>query len=513
MAVSQTLKLYQGTQSPEANTSKLRILWKSTQSGESYNNYTKTAYYYVSVNGGAEQRHSVSYTLPKGKTKTIVDATITVPHDDLGKCSVKVWTWMDTDISAGIVEKSATLGLTPIPRANTISAVDTLIGGTMKITVVRKSVSYLHDILYSFKGITGKVAEKSAATDYEFPIPANWDVEMPNGMTAPITLTCVTYAGSTEIGRKSTTAKILTDGTFAPQLTYKVVDINPTTINLTGNANKLIRYASTARATLTAAALRGASIKSTKINGVSTTALEVEGAQSGAFTFSAVDSRGWETVQAINLSMIPYIPVTALIEAERGAQGSDALTVTVKGNYFNGNFGATANTLSVEYRVGDGAWTAVAPAIEGNTYTSEISLSLDYQTAHKLYFRIADKLTTLTPGKTIPKATPTMMEGEDWLRFNVPVYQVLPRYASDTDNDESALEAWLDELLRGMPPMSSMQIAWNCYPAVAGATVFATLSKYTSDSYAVVFGASYNGAAYLKTKQNLWEATKKVVLT
>ena len=86
MAVSQTLKLYQGTQDAVNNTSKLRILWKSTQSGESYNNNTKTAKYWVSINGGAEKEYSVSYKLPKGKTQTILDTTITVPHDDFGNC-------------------------------------------------------------------------------------------------------------------------------------------------------------------------------------------------------------------------------------------------------------------------------------------------------------------------------------------------------------------------------------------------------------------------------------------
>lgn len=511
MAVSQTLKLYQGTQSPESNTSKLRILWKSTQSGESYNNYTKTAYYYVSVNGGAEQRYSVSYTLPKGKTTTIVDATITVPHDDFGNCSVAVRTWMDTDISAGVVQKSASLGLTPIPRANSISAGDTLIGGKMKITVVRKSASYLHDILYSFQGLTGIITEKSAATDHVFVVPDNWDVKMPNAKNAPITLTCVTYAGTTEIGRQSTTVKILTDGTFAPQLTCKVVDINPATIALTGNASRLIRGASTAKATLTATPLRGATIKSTKINGVSTAALEVKGVQSGEFTFSAVDSRGWETTQTIDLSMIPYIPLTALVNADRGAQGSNALSVTVKGNYFSGSFSAgVPNALTVEYRVGNGTWTTVTPTISGNTYTVKVNFELDYQTAHKVYFRIADKLTTLTPGKTIPKAIPQTMEGEGWIRHNVPVWQVLSadEYTGSGDLDETGLEAWLDSLMTNMPNASTRSVRFIC-AAVTGYAVCAQLYKH-DESNASVLGHSCAGMIYQKIKlRGAWGSTKK----
>ena len=512
MAVSQTLKLYQGAQDAADNTSELRILWKSSQSGDSHNNNTRTANYWISVNGGTEQKYSVSYTLPKGKTQTILDVTITVPHDDLGKCSVKVRTWMDTKISAGVVQKSASIDLTHIPRANTITAGDAYIGGDMRISVVRKSASYLHSIEYAFGSLRGTIAERSAASEYDFHIPDDWDMEMTKSKTVPITLTCITYAGDTEIGRSTAKAQIKTDGTFAPQLSWNVVDINPATIALTGNAKRLVAGASTARATLGAVALRGATLAWRKINGVIVTeALEIPKVQNGAFTFAAKDSRGWETTEAASLSVIPYIPVTAIIEAERGAQGSNALTVTIKGYYYNGSFGEEINTLTVQYKADGGAWQTATPTISGNTYTATISLSLDYQTAHKLSFRIADKLATLTPSQSIPRAVPQTMEGEGWIRHNVPVYQVCPRYASDTDNDESALEAWLDGLLADMPNISTVDIAWNCYPAVNGSTVFGNLSKYR-DGYAVFYGASYDGKIYLKTKNGTWGATKKAVI-
>ena len=134
---------------------------------------------------------------------------------------------------------------------------------------------------------------------------------------------------------------------------------------------------------------------------------------------------------------------------------------------------------------------------------------MDYQVKHDLELEIKDRLNTLSIPVLIPKAIPQTLEGDGWIRHNVPVYQVLPRYASDDDSDESALETWLDSLLADMPPISSMQIAWNSYPAVTGNTIFATLSKYTSNSYAVVFGASYNGTVYIKRKFNTWQATQK----
>ena len=514
MSVSQTLKLYQGAQDAAANTSELRILWRSSQSGDSHNNNTRTANYWVSVNGGTEQKYSVNYTLPKGKTQTILDVTITVPHDDLGKCSVAVRTWMDTKISAGVVQKSASIDLTPIPRANTITASDAYIGGDMRISVVRKSASYLHTIEYAFGSLRGTIADKSAASEYDFRIPDNWDMEMTKSKTAPITLTCITYAGDTEIGRSTAKAQIQTDGTFAPQLTWNVVDINPATIALTGNAKRLIAGASTARATLGAVALRGATLSWLKINGVMARALEIPNAQNGAFTFAARDSRGWETSQAAILPVVPYIPLSSVIEVERGAQGSNALTVTIKGNYYNGSFGEEINTLSVQYKADSGAWQTATPAISGNTYTATINLSLDYQTAHGLYFRIFDKLNTLTPSQNIPRAVPQTMEGDGWIRHNVPVIQRSNHdsYVGRSDTTESGLETWLNGLMADMPDMSSRTISFVC-AAVTGYTVCAELFRY-SGSYASVLGHSYDGNIYHKTLYNgAWKPTKKGAIT
>ena len=147
MAVSQTLGLSEvaNSQSISGNTSKVRILWKSTQTGESYNSVTKTAYYWITTPDGKETKYSVSYTLPKGTTKTILDKTITVTHKDDGSGSVKVRTWMDTGISAGEVSKSESLTLDTIPRAAKITSAGAVTLGnkcSVKWTPASKSFRY-----------------------------------------------------------------------------------------------------------------------------------------------------------------------------------------------------------------------------------------------------------------------------------------------------------------------------------------------------------------------------------
>ena len=154
MAVSQSISLTQGTQSIDNNTTQVTFKWTSTQTGDSWNGYTKTAYYYVSINGGAETTYSVSYTLPKSSTKTIVSKTFTVEHNNDGTGSISIRTWMDTGISAGIVQKSSSLTLTTIPRASKINSFDgTDLDGNFSVSYTSYSSSFTNKLRISVPNV------------------------------------------------------------------------------------------------------------------------------------------------------------------------------------------------------------------------------------------------------------------------------------------------------------------------------------------------------------------------
>lgn len=154
MAVSQSISLTQGIQNIENNTTQVTFKWTSTQNGESWNGYTRTAYYYVSINGGAETKYSVSYTLPKVSTKTIVSQTFDVTHRSDGTGSISVRTWMDTDISAGVVEKSTSLTLTTIPRASKISSFNgTDLAGNFSVNYTSYSSNFTNKLRISIPNV------------------------------------------------------------------------------------------------------------------------------------------------------------------------------------------------------------------------------------------------------------------------------------------------------------------------------------------------------------------------
>lgn len=186
-----------------------------------------------------------------------------------------------------------------------------------------------------------------------------------------------------------------------PTLTPAIVDSNTTTIALTGDSNKLIRYCSNATYTIGAAAIKGASLISQKVahnNVTKTTATGTFNAIENAnFVFSATDSRGYNTQKIITKTLVEYIKLTCNQNIKPTV---GKVTINISGNYFNGNFGAVANTLTVQYRYKAqnstySDWIAAAVTKKGNTYTATASLSdLDYRTTYVFQSRAIDKINT-----------------------------------------------------------------------------------------------------------------------
>ena len=215
MAVSQTLSVTEVAGSPSVanNTSKVRILWKSTQTGESHNLNTRTAKYYVSINDGAEKEYTLSYTLPLETTQTILDTTITVTHKDDGSGTVKVRTWMDTRISAGVVEKSQTVTLTTIARASEITSAGAVtLGKKCSVKWTPKSAAFRYKLKFSLGSwslTTGTIhPNTTSAYTYEgTEIPIVVANQIPNAKNGTMSVSLYTYSDSAatkQVGSAST---------------------------------------------------------------------------------------------------------------------------------------------------------------------------------------------------------------------------------------------------------------------------------------------------------------------
>lgn len=227
MSVSQTLDVSEISYSIADNTSKVRIIWKSTQSGTSYNGFTRTAYYYYSVNGGSEIGKTVSYTLPQNSTKTIVDTTLTVPHEPDGSGTIKVRTWMDTDISAGVIQKdSGTITLTTIPRKSTLSVSNGELEKAQTLKATRKSDSFTHTLTWTCGAHKGTIATKSSAVSWTFTPSKELSKEAPYGSKVCCSFKLTTYNGSNKVGSDSKDVWYTIPSTIKPACSLSLSDHN-----------------------------------------------------------------------------------------------------------------------------------------------------------------------------------------------------------------------------------------------------------------------------------------------
>ena len=212
MAVSQTLSVTEVSVNTTANTSLVRILWQSTQTGGSYNEFTRTAHYYISINGGDEVDYTVEYTLPKNSTVTILDTTITVPHRTDGTGTVNVRTWMYTGTSAGYIDKSKTLNLTTISRASTITSVaNRTLGDACSVTWTPYSTSLTYKLMFALVGWshTTEVIKPNTTLPYTYTgytLPLDIALQLPSKDTGSMTVTLYTYSdsgGTVQVGYPS----------------------------------------------------------------------------------------------------------------------------------------------------------------------------------------------------------------------------------------------------------------------------------------------------------------------
>lgn len=430
MAVSISLSVTQNSQSVANNTSNVTVKVNYSWTYGSYNTYSTTKY--VKINGTKYSFNDadINGSRTTSGSGTLYTKTLDIKHNSDGTGKVEVYAYVATELNSGTLTKEASKTLTTIPRASTVSATSAVVGSDSTITISRKSSSFTHTLKYSFGSLSGTIVSKTSSTSYKWTLPTTFYAEIGASATSKSgTITCETYSGSTFIGSDTASFTAQTSSaTCAPTLNPTVKDVNATTTALTGDSSKLIKYYSTAAVTFGAAARNSATLTSKKVtnSGKSrTTDGNFTAVTSGSFVFSATDSRGYSTSKTVTNTLINYVKLTCSIKATATIDGR--ASITISGNYFNGSFGAVANTLAVEYRYKESggsytAWTAATATKSGNTYKASASVSgLDYQKAYVIQARAIDKLATVTPAEKTVKALPLFDWGASNFNHNTTV--------------------------------------------------------------------------------------------
>ncbi len=434
MAVYQNLSVTQLGQNGEENSSVIKILWQSTQTGPSYNAIADVGRYTVTVNGQEQFTREVTFVLPQNTTETIVSAEEVIFHNDKGEAEVTVRTWMNTHISAGIVELSQTLKLDPIPQASTVIASDGVIGGISRLAVTRKNAESTHTVAWQFGQLggyldaQGQICEnpvKFFAESLDFSLPEIFYSQIPDAKKGICTLTVCTYSGDNPVGEPQTaefTVSVAEEACI-PQVSGKVGDINPITLALTGDENALIRYHSTACCTIFAEAKNSAQILEKKIQGrEAEDSICFDNTQTGQFLLQAADSRGFTGSCTLQARLVPYIPLSCLALAERDGPASGEAILTVSGGFYSGSFGAAENSLSLSYSLDGEHFIPISAQIGENSYQTQVRLTdMDYTRLHTITVRAEDCLCAVEKQVVLKKGVPTFDWGENDFAFHVPV--------------------------------------------------------------------------------------------
>ena len=432
---------------------KLRFNWsQSSQSVANNNSVVSWNLQLISANGSISSSASKSWSVTvngsnysgsntvgigTNSSKTLASGSTTIAHNADGTKTFSFSFSQQFDINysgvgwIGTKSGSGSGALTTIPRTSSVSSTNANIGENITITINRASSSFTHTLSYSFCNLKGTIATKTSSTSVSWKLPTTFYAQIPNSKSSRGTITCDTYSGSTKIGSSSCRFDVyVKESSNKPGISATVVDVNETTKALTGDENKLIRYYSKAKFELTASPKNSSTITTRSVFYNGTTykggsenswIANFSEVVSGSYKFTVTDSRGFSNSLTVNKTLIEYVKLTCYMTVTNPTASGEC-TVNINGNYFNGSFGSTNNTLTVQYKINDGEWTDMTSTLTNNTYKASAHITgMDYTRAYSFYARAIDKLATVeTPVKYV-KAKPIFDWGENDFHFHVGV--------------------------------------------------------------------------------------------
>lgn len=357
--------------------------------------------------------------------------------------------------------------LDTIPRASTLLDQSGTIGQNLTINWTPASDKFTHKLTYSFGSIKDEVLGTNLKKSFTWSIPTKLYKEF-TGQSAKGTLKLTTYSGSTQIGSTQEVELFIyanqsfSEPIIVPEQT-NIKDINSTTVALTGDDGTFVLGQSKLFLILTFKTRNFGTLKSISVNGTTVANNKVTaGTQSTDGTtiygleyeygtlntkklvFKITDSRNYAIEHTMTISdsiVINYVPLTAVTTFKRITPTGGKVGLTFNGNYFNGSFGASSNSLTISYKYKkstDSTYTTVNLVnntdykISGNTYysgtgsskqTITLAPTFDYKTQYDVQVTIKDKLTTLpTINAIISKGIPIMWWNGEKVQVNGDLY-------------------------------------------------------------------------------------------
>lgn len=461
MAVSLYISIAQNSQNIANNTSNVTVYVTASWTYGSYNNLQKPGW--VKIDGTTYNfTSSFNTNQTTSGSKTLYSKTLNISHNNDGSKTLAVSASFTTGVSSGTITASASKELTKIPRAATIDSApnfDDEDNPTITYSNPAGNAVTTLEACISLDGTAADIAYRNISktgSSYTFNLT---DAERKvlrqaakNSNSISVRFYVATTIGDTTYRKYLTKTLSIVNAT--PTLAPTATDNGSVSKVLTGDASgKVIKGYNSMVVAANATAKKEATIKSYKITcggkSITTASGTMSGVESGTFTFTVTDSRGNTATKTLTKTLINYVDLTCNLSVSAPTADGN-LTFSVKGNYFNGSFGAVANTLAVQYRYKEnsgayGSWITLTPTLSGNTYTATGNLTgLNYQSYYTFQARALDEIYN---GDTEPvvqtvekkvKTTPIFDWGENDFSFHVPItmdnYKQI--YSKSIDNED-----------------------------------------------------------------------------
>lgn len=477
--------LFEWTATQDKDNNNSTISWTLKGSRSNVSSWVFAGGFKVVIDGDTVYSKSTSYRIKIQNGTLIASGTKTLTHNTDGTRSFSVLAEGGIYLYAVNCTGSQNFTLDAIPRASTISSTATNIGSNPKIIINKASPNFTHTITYRFGKLTGTIVTKTTATSIVgWTIPDSFYGEITTSKRGECVLTCITYNGNTQVGESTCILVVTTDEEKCkPRVSVSATDVNNETTALTRNNKVVIAGISNLRVVTDATAKNSASITSISVHcgGTEKTGADVtfDGASSATIYVIVTDSRGYATrVDVADLSLVSYMEPTIIHDVSRDTPTGDKVTVSVRGKWYNGSFGAVANSLRVTVRrksaSDEGYHTMVDIPIttDGNDYSGTVTLEgVEYTHAYSFLIRLDDAVFTDANGYRdakyaivpLSKGIPIFDWGENDFRFNVPVIMPagpLADYVIEEADDgdwhyrkwaQGITEAWYHEAIDPLP--------------------------------------------------------------
>ena len=396
------------SQNQTANTSSVRYYAYVGSTGGYSGSGSSSAVY---INGTVVGHFS---SIGRGSNTLIGTLDVTINHDTNGNGTASYSASANTNWTLGSASLSGSFTLPRIARADNItSPMVYTIGATHTIRITQNSTSFTHTVRYTFGSLNGTIASnvKDSCTWF---VPTTFYNEFTSGSSKTGTLYCDTYSGSTLLGTTSITATFIPNSTTAkPTVSFNYTS-DSLSQTLTGNTKGIIGGRSSINYTITGTPKHNATISKYYLSNSSSNLPEVSRTGtlnnvSGNKYYTRVqDSRGLNS-DILTITLSPYVNYVQLAITnctfERENDLSNKVYLSLKGNYFNGNFGATDNelTLKLFHRVmGESDWGSAIDItsyaeISENTFSITnqlIGSNFSYEDSYEFRVVAQDKVVT-----------------------------------------------------------------------------------------------------------------------